>query len=275
MAAETKASGLDLTRLSQAERDVLELLARGHTAKSIAGLTGQSEGAVNERLRTARRKTGVGSSRELARLLFAQKNWDEKIGMAGREALGTVGDQQTMSAWAWLAGWRGLVAMSVAMLAAAIAVASQTSGSSPSVSPPPLLNDPLVERIADLSSNDEIRRLHAEVRAQTRDTLWAERTETDLRSLYAALAHLRSASEPVRVICAANLCEVAGAVDGDVHGVEAGMVALVDVPICEGARKLGLRREIVDVGMTNGRPPSAPFVSYWRRVRDPGACRPR
>ena len=61
--------GPDLRRLSAAERQVLALLAQGHTAKSISRLTGDSEGAINERLRSARRKTGMGSSRELARRL--------------------------------------------------------------------------------------------------------------------------------------------------------------------------------------------------------------
>ncbi|MBN8809286.1 MAG: hypothetical protein J0I47_13775 [Sphingomonas sp.] len=63
------ADPLDLTSLNAAEREALALLASGHTAKSIATLTGRTEAAVNERLRDARRKTGVGSSRELARLL--------------------------------------------------------------------------------------------------------------------------------------------------------------------------------------------------------------
>jgi DNA-binding CsgD family transcriptional regulator len=72
----------DLSRLSDAERRALLLLAQGHTAKSAADLLGASEAAVNERLREARRKTGVGSSRELARLV-AQESRDEKIGVAG------------------------------------------------------------------------------------------------------------------------------------------------------------------------------------------------
>lgn len=71
----------DLSRLSDAERRALLLLAQGHTAKSAAALLGASEAAVNERLREARRKTGVGSSRELARLV-SQESRDEKIGVA-------------------------------------------------------------------------------------------------------------------------------------------------------------------------------------------------
>lgn len=75
---------VDLSRLSDAERLMLRLLAEGHTAKSIAAMTDLSVNAVNERLREARRKTGVGSSRELSRLLRDRplENRDDEIGVA-------------------------------------------------------------------------------------------------------------------------------------------------------------------------------------------------
>lgn len=63
--------------LSEKELEVLRLLAAGHTVKSIAQRLGRSEASINERLREARRKTSMGSSRELARLVDAQKNWDK------------------------------------------------------------------------------------------------------------------------------------------------------------------------------------------------------
>jgi DNA-binding CsgD family transcriptional regulator len=72
----------EFERLNETERRVLRLLAEGHTAKSIAAATGCSPAAVNERLREARRKTGIGSSRELARLLRAQENRDDEKGLA-------------------------------------------------------------------------------------------------------------------------------------------------------------------------------------------------
>lgn len=59
----------ELSRLSDAERRVLLLLARGHTAKTAAAELGVSEGSVNERLREARRKSDVGSSRQLPRMV--------------------------------------------------------------------------------------------------------------------------------------------------------------------------------------------------------------
>lgn len=60
-----------LATLTARERETLQLLLRGHDAKSIAQAQGLSVHTVNERLRDARRKLGVGSSREAARLVGA------------------------------------------------------------------------------------------------------------------------------------------------------------------------------------------------------------
>lgn len=55
--------------LSEREKETLRLLLGGHDAKSIARSMGLSIHTVNERLRDARRKLGVSSGREAARLL--------------------------------------------------------------------------------------------------------------------------------------------------------------------------------------------------------------
>lgn len=73
-------------RLTERERELLRLLAQGHTAKTIANRHGLSESAVNERLRVARRKTNARSSRELARSFVAheedaRKSSDEFLGI--------------------------------------------------------------------------------------------------------------------------------------------------------------------------------------------------
>lgn len=62
-----------LDRLTEQERSLLRLLAQGHTAKTIATAEGLSVNIVNERLRSARRKTGAVSSRELARLVGGEE----------------------------------------------------------------------------------------------------------------------------------------------------------------------------------------------------------
>ncbi|MCB2088333.1 MAG: helix-turn-helix transcriptional regulator [Sphingomonadaceae bacterium] len=56
--------------LSEKERQALRLILRGHDAKSMAGELGLSVHTINERLRNARRKLSVTSSKEAARLLL-------------------------------------------------------------------------------------------------------------------------------------------------------------------------------------------------------------
>jgi DNA-binding CsgD family transcriptional regulator len=56
--------------LTEREKQTLRLMGRGHDAKSMARHLGLSVHTVNERLRTARRKLSVSSSREAARLLL-------------------------------------------------------------------------------------------------------------------------------------------------------------------------------------------------------------
>jgi DNA-binding CsgD family transcriptional regulator len=76
MMADRKTHGADMThsldRLSDRERDLLTLLAQGHTAKTIAITRALSVNVVNEHLRSARRKTDAPSSRELARIVAGQ-----------------------------------------------------------------------------------------------------------------------------------------------------------------------------------------------------------
>ena len=86
-----------LVALNDKELEVLRLLAAGHTVKSIAVSLDRSEASINERLRDARRKTGVGSSRELARLIDTQKNWDKNIDLSANGPL-THGLEQPPSA---------------------------------------------------------------------------------------------------------------------------------------------------------------------------------
>ena len=64
--------GLDA--LTEKEKQTLRLIVRGHDAKSVARDLDLSVHTINERLRDARRKLAVSSSREAARLLFAAEN---------------------------------------------------------------------------------------------------------------------------------------------------------------------------------------------------------
>jgi len=70
-----------LQTLTDKERQTLRLILRGHDAKSSARELGLSVHTVNERLRDARRKLGVTSSREAARRLLAEEGIaPEKLG---------------------------------------------------------------------------------------------------------------------------------------------------------------------------------------------------
>lgn len=62
--------------LTEKEKETLRLLVDGHDAKSMARHLGLSVHTVNERLRDARRKMAVSSSREAARKLRAIEQRD-------------------------------------------------------------------------------------------------------------------------------------------------------------------------------------------------------
>lgn len=62
--------------LTEKEKQTLRLIVRGHDAKSTARSLGLSVHTINERLRDARRKMSVSSSREAARLLLQAEGGD-------------------------------------------------------------------------------------------------------------------------------------------------------------------------------------------------------
>ena len=113
--------------LTDKELEILRLLTAGHTVKSIAVRLGRSETSINERLRDARRKTGVGSSRELARFLDAQKIWDKKIDLptqssATDEGLQLPNPERPTS--------KGTIVMLISIFAAAAGILMATADSS-------------------------------------------------------------------------------------------------------------------------------------------------
>jgi DNA-binding CsgD family transcriptional regulator len=70
----------ELNSLTEREREVLRLLANGHDIKSIARELSISPSAVTDRLRQARRKLGLSTSREAARL-FADSDLSPRNGV--------------------------------------------------------------------------------------------------------------------------------------------------------------------------------------------------
>ncbi|SFG22473.1 regulatory protein, luxR family [Novosphingobium sp. CF614] len=124
--------------LTEKEKQTLRLIVRGHDAKSMARHLGLSVHTVNERLRDARRKLSVSSSREAARLLFETEGkdtngfpqflTDKQLGEAETNAAvkqdGRSDDGQTANhRHIWVIG--GLVTMS--LLLAALALSTMTT----------------------------------------------------------------------------------------------------------------------------------------------------
>lgn len=125
-------------QLTERERRALELLAYGHTIKTVAAECGATEAAMQEVLRSARRKLNVGSSREAARMAAAagllgtpaQKNRDRISGLPG--------DHGDEAGPAGPVTWRPvmLVALSLALGAAVTAAVVPVLSSSPPVTQP-------------------------------------------------------------------------------------------------------------------------------------------
>ncbi|PEQ11337.1 hypothetical protein B2G71_17395 [Novosphingobium sp. PC22D] len=116
-----------IQRLSEREKETLRLLLAGHEAKSIAVELGLSVHTINDRLREARKKLGVTSSREAARLLAraeqsAPENLGGKdLGMAGRRQSRHSGESTGRrfglgQPLVWLGG--GILVMSLILAAA-------------------------------------------------------------------------------------------------------------------------------------------------------------
>jgi DNA-binding CsgD family transcriptional regulator len=104
--------------LTEKEKQTLRLMVRGHDAKSMARHLGLSVHTVNERLRDARRKLEVSSSREAARLVLytegerPEKLADKEIGEAAAAAgVAASNDQARAQRVVWVIA--GAVIMSI------------------------------------------------------------------------------------------------------------------------------------------------------------------
>lgn len=157
-----------LHTLSEREKETLRLLLKGHDAKSVAVALGLSVHTVNERLREARRKLGVGSSRAAARLLAqveAQSpNFlgDMELGVAATTARGgepgaSIKRRRVGHSAAWLSG--GLAIMLAIVAAAAIAMVLHGDGKAPPATPVALSASSSVSDQASTASAEEWARL--------------------------------------------------------------------------------------------------------------------
>ena len=191
-----------MSRLNESERTVLRLLAEGHTVKSVATTIGSTAAAVNERLREARRKTGVGSSRELARLLRAQETSDEEIGVSFAPAAET---PSSHSKWTPVLQRKGVIAMVFVSGMAAIAAALFAAQADGTQTAPQTISDPDLGTFTLAGPSW----LYKTVRQEPRDESWAPTAESVLRDRYQHVLFFGSKARTLRVTCRTMTCEVA------------------------------------------------------------------
>jgi DNA-binding CsgD family transcriptional regulator len=232
----------DLTRLNAAELEVLHLFADGHTAKSVASLTGRSVASVNERLRQARRKTGVSSSRELARLVKAQENRNEKT-----ELVNHVIAEPDLSPFS-----KGALFMVTLLFAAAVAA---TMHQAPDLSQAPLTQkDPVLKGVLDTDEDNPFR-LAQLVRNETRDEQWANRLEAALRERFSSLA-ADGRVQLTKVTCGRTICEIVGKINESDQKVMSNTVEALQKPDLNAIT--GVKHAAIAFGPKG-------FVSYWKR----------
>ena len=255
-----------LDRLTDGERDLLRLLAQGHTAKTIARTRGLSVNAVNERLRSARRKTDASSSRSLARLIVdqerkgSQENSDKFLGLERSHILPQSVGIQGIAVGARIALTKWRMTMILGVLIAAGLLAYQSSFAVQAV--PPSQTRSLAEQVPE----PEI--LQARLQAEIPDTLWASRAEDRLRAAYRGV-HI----DLEALSCGSTLCEVVGSMSRPMAEQTLtipSMAARLGSPDGEGGNALKLLRSNADLVRSNAEPASEQdqfaFTDYWQRI---------
>ena len=260
-----------LDRLNPVERDLLGLLGRGHTAKSIATLRSMSEAAVNERFRSARRKTGIGSSREIARLIVARENRDDYIDLAHPVAAPPEPLRPDAPRRASPQRWR--LPMAAAVLLAAAILAQQTAVAPTEPAPERQVPTAAEAFFAPPSTRPDIPTLHAEVMGGGVDPAWSAGMEIALTRVYTAAIEPASALASFEVTCSVSLCEALGVGRPGLTDEAIGIFTdSVQVPETHRANvALGLHQVINGFTVTrdnsaNGEPSVIIFAAYWRRV---------
>lgn len=251
-----------VARLNDTERDLLGLLGQGHTAKSIATLRAISEAAVNERFRSARRKTGISSSREIARIITTLENRHEEIGLSKTLPLGAEIDRPGALHCAPLhRRWKISMLAATGLIAVAI-FAHQTIDSETSA-PKPVLSSSVAT--PDFSA------LHAEMAAGATDPAWSAATEAALHRAYLRAPAFAEVVATLDITCAASLCEARGASRPNLSREENN--ALLGVLSWRELRESAMDQRLQFVGQkssfkrdVNDNPMGMSFTAYWRRV---------
>ncbi|MFE8108245.1 DUF4019 domain-containing protein [Sphingomonas melonis] len=135
----------DPTTLNDREKETLRLLLVGHDAKSIANTLGLSVYTINDRLRDARRKLGVSSSREAARRLAemdgaapnivgAKEIGKAQATVAMERSDASAAPQSAVHRWAWLTGGMFIMSLIIAVVALSTMVGSHNDAQVPTQS---------------------------------------------------------------------------------------------------------------------------------------------
>ncbi|KQN03651.1 helix-turn-helix domain-containing protein [Sphingomonas sp. Leaf25] len=142
--------GLDT--LTEREKEALRLLLAGHDAKSVAAHLNLSIHTINERLRDARRKLAVSSSREAARILGdaerggPQTMGDKQLGVSPNAVAGASSGPPQSTRLLWLSG--GMLTMSI-LIAAVIAAATAFNTPAPTpAATEQVASDPAGQQVA-------------------------------------------------------------------------------------------------------------------------------
>lgn len=147
--------------LSEREKEALRLLLVGHDAKSIAVHLDLSIHTVNERLRDARRKLGVTSSKEAARMLAAFERGgtdslgDKDFGVSPADISAPVRSADrhpSTHRLAWFAG--GMLIMSLIIAAAILASVTHGGEASTQEAPSTMATTPIAHPAGLRSAQD-------------------------------------------------------------------------------------------------------------------------
>lgn len=260
-----------LTSLNASERELLLLLGRGHTAKSIAALKGLTELAVNERFRSARRKTGIGSSREIARLLVAQENRDDIIGVAEpAPPVAPLPRPDAPRRASPLRRWS--LPMSAAAILIASAILAQQTATLPQTTERQMPEG--AETLFSRRSHaPDLVALRAGINAGPVDPDWSPAAEAALSNVYHEAMEGFDDLDQFAITCVRSLCEVLGVSPSGLSGEEiSALTQAVQSPALNQTITSPLNLEnVVQSFSTDGSEmengsASVVFVAYWRRL---------
>lgn len=251
-----------ISALNDRELEILRHLSAGHTAKSIAASTGLTVNAVNDRLRDARRKSGVGSSRELARLIAAQENWAEKIELSYSD--GEAQKRQVVRAPIRTPNSRRGRIMALSLAGLAMVVAIWGCWQSVMRSAVQVERDATL-RLSEADAANDQRGLAAAFGSESRDPIWASRTEALLKRAYGSVLVRQGFTAEPSVRCARTLCEVLGvyraspSAEGELTLRRALMPAAF--PALSDA---GLAARGSSISSKSGAAPRLTIIAYWQ-----------